>query len=348
MKQYSIIIAGSTGHTRICAESIQADARFEISGIITPLPRPIGRKQEITPNPLHQFADTHRIPVVHVDKRIDAVVRYELETRLGISSEATRPDFLLVVDFGYIVPNWLLRLPQVAPINIHPSTLPRWRGSSPGQFVLLYGETQSSISVIVMNDLLDQGDLIAQLPFTVDPSWTQIEYYQAGFKIIAEELPEILEQFAQGHITPQPQPLETPTPIAGRFTKEDGFVPWQVLKTALTGTAVDDTTLTDLLAATPLSPTLSVALTHHRSLARLIYHASHALSPWPGIWTIVPTAKGEKRMKILNTTLNIQESTSGHTSTSEKSNLPTTLVLETIQMEGKEAQPWSTAKNTIL
>jgi methionyl-tRNA formyltransferase len=71
---------------------------------------------------------------------------------------------LLVVDFGYLIPTWLLQLPAIAPLNIHPSELPKWRGSSPGQFALLFKNlgretTQTAVTLMVMNEGLDQDQL---------------------------------------------------------------------------------------------------------------------------------------------------------------------------------------------
>ncbi len=363
MAKYTVVIAGSTSHTRLCAESLRNNPDFEIVSVVTPLPKPVGRKQEITPNPLHQFAVDHEIPVVLVDKKIDLQVRKELESELESRTQAasspqdktdqthpekkppavTRPDFLLVVDFGYFVPNWLLAFPKTAPINIHPSSLPKWRGSSPGQFVLLYGESESSVSVIVMNDLLDQGDIVTQLPFAVDPNWTQTEYYNAGFALVAAELPEILKKLAQGQITPQPQPLDSPTPTASRFTKQDGFVPWELVKAAMEGKEVDtvsvvrtfigttsDRESSENVANASLSPILAAALNSHTSVASFTFHATKALAPWPGVWTVIPTESGEQRMKILSTVLENE-----------------VLRLDRVQVAGKQAAQWQEVKNII-
>ncbi len=387
--QYTVLIAGSTSHTTMCAEALFADERFSICGVLTPSPRPIGRKQIITPNPLHQFATEHALPIVHVEKRIDQTVRHQLESTLQLESTpeleqdmqrgstvqigsalhssvtTARPDFLLVVDFGYIVPNWLLELPTTAPVNIHPSKLPQWRGSSPGQFVLLYGEKQSSVSVIIMNDLLDQGALVTQLPFAVQETWTQTEYYSRAFTLVAAKLPSILDDLAQKRITPEPQPLDTPTPIAARFTKEDGFVPWEMVTAAMSGAAWDTLLAngSDAQKQHPepttnylLSPLLDAALAFHGSPAKLIYYASHALSPWPGIWTIVQTVAGEKRMKILTSRLDAElelgsvagSVTNSATKSAPNATQPAKLILETVQLEGKSPTPWSSVKSLII
>jgi methionyl-tRNA formyltransferase len=330
--KYTVVIAGSTHHTCICAEALVRSQIFTITGVLTPPPKPIGRKQILTANPLQQFADTQSIPIFPVGKRIDQAVRHELESVLKSAAGGVRPDFLLVVDFGYIVPNWLLELPKIAPINIHPSLLPRWRGSSPGQFVLLYGEKESAVSVIVMNDLLDQGPIITQLPLAVAEDWTQTEYYQHSFQLVGEKLPAILEAVAEQKILPQPQPLDTPTAIAGRFTKEDGFVPWPLIQAAMTGESWDETL--SVGTTLPLSPILTEALRYHRSPTRLVFHASHALSPWPGLWTVVPTARGEKRMKVLKAELSPTN--------------PAQLELVQVQLEGKSPALWNEAKQSII
>ncbi|MEO8582046.1 MAG: formyltransferase family protein [Patescibacteria group bacterium] len=287
----TIAIAGSTHHTVMCAEKILEDSRFEISWILTPAPRHVGRKQELVQNPLHLFAVQHEIPFILIDKKIDETVRVEITE----ASTAT-VDFLLVLDFGYIVPNWLLELPMTAPINIHPSDLPKYRGSSPGQFVLLYGEQNSAISVIVMNDLLDQGDLIYQFKFDVLSTWMMTEYYHFAFTKISEQLPNVLTDFYAKKITAEPQPLETPTPIARRLTRKDGYVSWGLLS------SLSDRKNEHISSSTPLpeSPLLTEVNQTIKDWPTTISNAIRALSPWPGVWTIVHTPKGDKRMKILS------------------------------------------------
>jgi len=297
LKRYSVAIAGSTQNTRLCAEALAADERFEITSILTPTPRVIGRKQLVTHNPLHAFAVEKNIAVVLVEKKINGDVQQEI-------SALVEPDFLLVVDFGYIIPNWLLAWPKIAPLNIHPSLLPRWRGSSPGQFVLLNGEKESAVTLMVMDAQLDHGPIITQLPFSVEEKWTQTEYYAKSFALICEKLPALMTQFAEGTLVTTPQPEESPTAVAGRFQREDGFVSWSVLQEVL---AADNT---------PLA----------QKLCNMIF----ALQPWPGVWTLVPTQNGEKRLKILDVDL-----------------VEGKLELLKVQLEGKNITSWNEIKNTL-
>lgn len=281
---YSIIVAGSTSRTLQCIQALSKDARFEISAVLTPIPKVVGRKKAATPNPVHQWATDTATPSILVEKRIDTVVKEQVE---NIAS----PDFLLVVDFGYIVPQWLLELPSIAPVNVHPSALPRWRGSSPGQFVLLHAEPTSAVTIMLMHAGLDTGPILKQIPFEVSENWTQTEYYQKSFALVTAKLAETLAAFATEEIDPTDQPTNSPTPIARRLDKADSFVPWSILETALAGEAPRADQLPELLQS---------VLKHHPSVAHLLVSASKAFQPWPGLWTLIPTSKGEVRMKLLN------------------------------------------------
>ena len=229
-------------------------------------------------------------------------------------------DYLLVVSFGYLIPSWLLELPKIGAINVHPSTLPKYRGSSPGQFALLYGETSSSMTIMLMNTKFDQGDIISQLPFAVSPQENQESYYQKAFALAQENLAQTLREYASTHQSqPQPTDKEDNSPIARRLNREDGFIPYSTVRTALGGKESSNSmetlgpALQDLISAQPeLTP------------AQLLDRAMRAFSPWPGVWTTVADYKGKTnvRLKIL----------AGKLVNPEKYRL------ETIQYEGEPAQ----------
>jgi methionyl-tRNA formyltransferase len=243
-----------------------------------------------------------------------------VEVESKVKSQKSKVDFLLVVDFGYIVPNRLLELPTIAPVNIHPSELPKYRGSSPGQFALLFGEKKSAVSVIKMNNTVDQGDIIYQEKFDVLSTWTSTDYYHFAFELIAQKLPNILSQQPPTFI---PQPIESPSPIARRLTKDDGYISWKLLQLLMTKNykQIDDET----------ARLLNQAFEHHHNWGETIRQATKAFSPWPMVWTIVPTVKSDKRMKILS----IEKSTE-------------TIKLEKVQLEGLQPTTWNEIKKQIL
>jgi methionyl-tRNA formyltransferase len=291
----TIVVAGSTARTRLCAESLAEDPRFEITGILTPSPRAIGRQQVVTQNPLHIFAEQQNIPFLLIDKKIPKPLTFDL-----------RPSFLLVVDFGYIVPSWLLEWPTIAPVNIHPSDLPKYRGSSPGQFALVFGETESAVTIMQMDEKLDHGPIITKIPFVIDPEWTAPEYYEHAFSLVTDTLTDILCDFAvEKKSTPQPD--DSPSPVARMLKRDDGFVPLATLEALLKEEA----------------PEIPVPFLESYSLAtsrQSLYNLWRGLTPWPGLWTTITRDGQEKRMKLLSFHINDDK-----------------LYLDTVQVEGKNA-----------
>ena len=277
----------------------------------------------VTPTPLHEFGVSHNIPVVTLVANSVTATKQEILKQSPV-------DFVLVVDFGYIVPNWLLELPALAPLNIHPSALPRWRGSSPGQYCLLHGDTHSAVTLMRMNSKLDEGPIIAIMPFLVDQNWNAEDYYTHSFTQMCAELPELLVAYAETR-QEYPQPLESPTEIAGKIEKAAAYIPWELIQKA---TQIPNYTLSEA-EATTLSPLLQSALRAHHSFAECVVAATKALSPWPKVWTLVATAQGEKRMQL-------------HTAQIKTTPAGTVLVLERVQVEGKNPGGFSETKQILL
>lgn len=304
---HTVAVAGTTPRTIMCAKALLSHPEFKISFIITPAPKPIGRDRKFTENQFQIFANSNQLSTVLIKNKVDEEVKKEI-------SKFKKPDFLLVVDFGYLVPGWLLNLPKIMPLNIHPSALPKWRGSSPGQSVLLSGEKESAVSVIEMTPQFDQGPIVWQKKFAVNQSWTQSEYYQFSFELVCKELSKIMLGLANGKIIPLPQPTASPTALALRITKQDAFVDWKKIKQAMGG-------------GDKYSGDKYVDCKYSAELER----ASRAYSPWPLLWTKVLTNKGLRRMQII----------SAHVGQNEQ------LVLEKVKIEGMEIKPWNEVKNVM-
>jgi len=308
----TVAIAGSTSYTRQCAQVLSDDPDFAITHILTPTAKLTGRKQLLTPNPLDAWAHERKIPTTWIKEKVDSFIHADLMM-------VTPPDLLLVVDFGYFVPGWLLSWPKKAPLNIHPSMLPRWRGSSPGQFPLLYGDEQSGVTLMIMNEAFDAGPLVKQLPFDIEPTWTAQDYYDHAFSLITQQLPTLLKQFMADELTATAQPEESPTAVAGKLTRDDGYIAWDLLSKLIGGQQP-----TDQCDFGTISPVLLDAFAETKNIYHVVERSIRALSPWPGVWTKVMTESGEKRLKIL----------SAHLENSQ-------LFLDQVQLEGKQPVAWS-------
>lgn len=321
----SILLAGSSAYTLQLAKVLFADPRFRITGVLTPAPQPIGRHKTLTPSPVQIWAEAQEIPVLLISEKIDQNVKKSVIEH----NDRSKCDFLLVVDFGYFVPNWLLALPQLGPVNVHPSLLPRWRGSSPAQRVLLAGETESAVSVIMMTDKLDAGDIVAQLPFSVNPAWNSQAYYEFAFNLLAPKLGTILSDLASGSLTLHPQPIDSPTPMAARLSKADSYVPWQWVTAACGWTAQEPEETPPQTPQTGLLQDLATEL-NNTQRAQLLARATRAFSPWPKLWTLLPTPKGWQRLIIWQA--DFDETTQR-------------LKLVQVQLEGRQPSTWNEIKN---
>lgn len=291
MSPLRFAVCGTTERTVQCAAALAADERFSLQWGVTPVPRAIGRKQVITATPLDTWLQEKGVPVHHVEKSLKP-----LTEALLAENEI---DFLLVVDFGYLVPEWLIQMPKIAPINVHPSDLPKYRGSSPAQFVLLYGETESAVAIMRLTAGLDEGPIINAPKLALDEHETQQSYYKKAFELAASELPNTLFVYAQNHAE-EPQPEKSTTPIAKRFSREDGYIPYSALYKSMRklNYCFNNEEITHL------GPILQELLSQQPTLSALIIieRSVRALIPWPGVWTVVPEYQDrtDVRLKLLS------------------------------------------------
>jgi methionyl-tRNA formyltransferase len=351
-KNLRLAIAGSTQHSQKIAEKLAKDAAFDLRWVLTPPPKKVGRKQILTINPLAKWAQTKKISTFLVPDNLK-----NLQLKKQIRSQEI--DILLVVDFGYYVPDWLLAFPKINTLNIHPSLLPHWRGSSPGQFAILFkdfqrpwqnqkiGGTKTAVTLLTVSKELDAGDIIVQKKFNIKEDWALNDYYQHAFQLINRSLAKNIKQFVDEKLKAEPQSKQSPTPFAQRLSKTDAFVSWSQLKKLMTIVPNDklnminknksslssqkEALLSQLLAGQGILGNYPLTILEQM---QLLNNACRAFQPWPGLWTVVPTKKGEQRMKIL--TCQIEKLVSGQR-----------LVLKKVQLAGKEPCQFKQMKNLI-
>ncbi|MGL4674112.1 MAG: methionyl-tRNA formyltransferase, partial [Wohlfahrtiimonas sp.] len=137
--------------------------------------------------------------------------------RIGTISEeirALKPDLILTMAFGQLVPESILNIPALECINLHASLLPKLRGGAPIHKAIMTGETKTGITLMYMEKTLDSGDMIATREVTIDADDTTGDLHDklmlCGGKMIIEELPDILSQTSTR--TPQNHKLATYAP----------------------------------------------------------------------------------------------------------------------------------------
>jgi len=328
--RFKVGFAGSGHYSVLCAEALHNHPNFELAWVITPPAKPAGRRQELKPPALLSWAKQNKIAVLTVPATKAAAGKKPIDQLQTKIKNQAPIDFLVVVSFGYLVPPWLLKLPQIAPVNIHPSDLPQYQGSSPGQFSILYGNAESAVSFIKMNNKFDQGEIITKLPLTLNKLETQTSYYDKAFNLASQHLPQILKEYADNQkLTPQQQislsNQNLPLILAKKLSKTDGFLPYQLVKLAQSGKKEIDWSKFKLdsdktsdseqshISLNRLGSVLTTLLNHQPNLlpSQLADRTCRAFTPWPGIWTILPKYKNRSqvRVKILQASLQTNQQT---------------------------------------
>ncbi len=187
------------GTPEFAVPSLQAliDAHFEIPLVVTQPDRPSGRGQKLTPPPVKVLAQTHGLKVYQPEN----LKRPEAQTEIL----NTPCDFLVVVAFGQILPAAILQHPKTAPLNIHASLLPAYRGAAPIQRAIMEGEEKSGVTVQWMIEPLDQGDILFQAPCVISEQDTSQSLHDKLKSIGAQALLETLSLFEHKQIVRRSQ-----------------------------------------------------------------------------------------------------------------------------------------------
>ncbi len=236
----NVIFFGSTSDSVLVLEKLSG-----VVAVVTQPPKPIGRKQIITPTPVQIWAKSHNI-----------------STTTATARSPFKPDLLISASYGEKIPFEYITHARFGGLNVHPSLLPRWRGGDPVPWAIMTGDHQIGVTVVTLSEQFDQGKIIAQKKIPIAPHDTsgplRTHLFQLGAELLVESLPDYLSGENKG----VEQKIKN-EPYARRFTRDDGFEPWDTLI--------------------------------NTKEAVRIQTKFRALHPWPGLWTTFH----EKRLKVL-------------------------------------------------
>lgn len=146
-------------------------AGHEVPLVVTQPDKAVGRRAEMQTPPVKRTAQSHGIPVVQPEK-----IRHNDEFRAQL--EAIRPDAIIVVAYGRIIPKWMLDLPPLGNINLHASLLPKYRGAAPIQWAIANGETTTGVTTMRIDEGLDTGPLLLAEIQWIAPEETAIDVFE--------------------------------------------------------------------------------------------------------------------------------------------------------------------------
>ena len=276
------------------------DTGYTVVASYTRPDKPVGRKHEVTASPVKQVSIEHGIPV-------EQPVRFDDETVEKLRSYL--PDIILVAAYGRILPEAVLEISRFGCVNEHASLLPRWRGASPVQSALLSGDTETGVTIMLMDAGMDTGAILSQEAFPISETDTRDSLLsrmaQDGVRLLQNIIPRLVE----GNIEPKPQD-DTMATLCTRIGREDGRISWS-------------------------------------DSAQSIYGRYRGLHPWPGIFTFWKRPEGPLRLKLarisiqktdyhtscqIGTVLKVEEKIAVQTGNG-------LIFIEEIQPEGKGVMP---------
>jgi len=189
-------------------------AGHEIALVVSQPDRPSGRDQKLAAPPVKQAALAAGLAVTQPEK-----IRSNAEFRAQL--EAIRPDAIVVVAYGRIVPLWMLALPWLGCVNLHASLLPKYRGAAPIQWAIAMGDAFTGNTTMLLEEGLDTGPILLQQTVEIAPTQTAAELFPVLAEKGAPLMVETLAGLANGSIHPQPQNHEGAT-YAPLLDREDG------------------------------------------------------------------------------------------------------------------------------
>jgi methionyl-tRNA formyltransferase len=222
---------------------------FDVLAVVTQPDKPQGRsRSQAVPPPVKVAAQAEGIPVLQPARPTDR----EFVERV----RALAPDVGVVVAYGHILKPELLAIPRHGMVNMHPSLLPELRGAAPVEWAILNGLEKTGVTIMRMDEGLDSGPILHQLPHYVEPEVTGGELSAHLAEMGAQALVETLSLLAQGALKPVPQDHARAT-YAPKLTREAARIRWSDPADAVSRTI-------------------------------------RALDPKPGAWTVLQTGNGKR------------------------------------------------------
>ncbi len=211
-----VVFMGTPDFAVPCLEKL-IEYGCDVVGVFTQPDKPVGRKRIITPPAVKVSALKHGLDVYQPEKMRDG-------TALEIIN-SLKPDLIVVVAYGKILPKEILESAPLGCINIHGSLLPKLRGAAPIQWSVINGDEYSGVTSMMMNEGLDTGDMLVERKVKIEFTETSGELYDRLSYVGADVLEETLKKLETGTLERVPQNDEEST-YAPLLSKELSNINW--------------------------------------------------------------------------------------------------------------------------
>lgn len=218
MKKLNIIFAGTPD---FAATHLQAllNSEHNVIAVYTQPDKPAGRGKKLQASPVKQLAEAHHIPVYQPKSLRKEEAQAELQ--------ALNADVMVVVAYGLILPEAVLKAPKYGCLNVHGSLLPRWRGAAPIQRSIWAGDTETGVTIMQMDIGLDTGDMLHKVTTPILATETSASLYAKLAELAPPALLEVLNDLTSGQFKPEKQQDEQAN-YAEKLTKEEAKLDWNL------------------------------------------------------------------------------------------------------------------------
>lgn len=216
---YKIVFMGTPEIAAVVLRRLAQWPEGRIELVVTHPDKPRGRKRVMQAPEVKVAAEALGLDVFQPERVRDE----ESVARI----RAAQPDFLVVAAYGEFLPQSILKLPRIAPLNLHTSLLPAYRGASPIATAILEGEEVTGVTTMWISNRMDAGDILLQASLPILDGETTGELEARLAPLGAELMVRTLEEF-RGNDDTMPRVVqdEQKATFAGKFSKEDGGLDW--------------------------------------------------------------------------------------------------------------------------
>jgi methionyl-tRNA formyltransferase len=275
MSQMRIIFMGTAELSCASLEKLAGGRDFLVAAVVTQPDKPKGRDLKLAPSPVKVLAEKLGLPVLQPARARD-------EHFIGQLREL-KPDLLVVVAYGQILPQAILDLAPHGCLNVHTSLLPKYRGAAPIQRAIAEGEAETGVTIMKMDAGLDTGPVLAVRRTAILPADDSQVLHDRLAQLGAELLVETIPGYVAGRILPQAQPAAGSC-YAAKIKKEDGKIDWNLP-------------------------------------AEKIWNRLRAFTPWPGMFSFLEAAPKPQLLKIWKAGVVDQSGPAGTVLSADKSGI---------------------------
>lgn len=201
-----------------CILKYLINSGYQALGVVTQPDKPKGRGKKIVSPPVKKTAEEAVIPIFQPTSCKDPDFLN--------SVRSLEPDFLVVAAYGQILPGNLLGIPSQAPINVHASLLPKYRGAAPIQWAIINGEEITGVTTMFMDEGMDTGDILLTDQTRIGKKETAGSLHDRLTEMGGPLLIKTLDEWMEKTIIRQPQD-HTKATYAPPLKKKDGHICWE-------------------------------------------------------------------------------------------------------------------------